>query len=246
MAIAPANFHRFTRSAPSAEVHQLPRASSAQLSSLPKDVHVRVSTESAVDEKGESWHKVRLPAGDFGYVRTRDLNLIDLERIMRLSGHDVARPRPAESRSEVDGPTWSYSVRAMGTYAYEVISETSGVGGEVELLTDLWFLDRRGEERHRYGMGLAFAYLPQDTPLMAAFVYRMLLDSFIEPELRARVGWGFGSASPLAAMTFGVRTAFMGEPTFLWNLYVEAGYEGTFVPTAPSHILLSAGVGVNF
>jgi hypothetical protein len=228
----------------SADVHQLPRTSSAQLSSLPKDVHVRVSSETIRDTQGEVWHKVRLPAGDFGFVRTKDLRLIDLERIMRVSGHDRGAVR--EGRAEIDGPTWAYSARVMGAFAYEVTTETRGFGFEAEALTDFWFLDRRGEERHRYGMGLAFAYLPKDLALMAAFVYRMLVNGLLEPELRLRAGWGFTSASTLAAGAFGVRSAIAGDPTFQWNLYAEAGYEGTFVSTAPSHLYFSAGLGVNF
>ena len=141
--------------AETAEIHQLPNSSSPEIGTLSKNTQIRLSSELTRDIHNQYWYKVRLPLGDLGYIRAKDVWTESLGH--QLKAAEVDSVRAAHEDADVDPAEapGMWVVRVLGLAGYEVNSRAFEGGAEAEASVSLMPIIQ-GQAHWMVSAGLAY------------------------------------------------------------------------------------------
>jgi hypothetical protein len=225
----------------SAEVHQAPTSSSPQTATLNRGISIRLSSDLTRDAHGEYWYKVRMPLGDLGYIRAKDVEPANIDRdlkaarVTRVQGH-------RDDQEPVQLPRL-WEIRAMGSAGYEINSASFEAGGEGEFSTSVYSTE---QGFCKILAGAAVQGFSTEIGVLGSLIWRFYTEGVLEPEFRIRAGYGATSGSVLAGANIGVRYPFSLDSSPRLSGYLETGGLGSFAASAPVHFFGSAGIGLQF
>jgi len=231
----------------SAEVHQFANATSPLVGTLTKDTRFRMSSEVVRDSRGEYWYKMRIPAGEVGYIRAIDVRGDSLEQALKYAGVTAAHA-PVDSPSEEQ--PWTFVARFMGLGGFYTgplgVAGAFEAGGEGEFSMSL-FPGSHGYLHRMVSVGVAVqAFSAPEVAVLGSFIYRFFSEDLLEPEIRLRVGDGLSSGNFLVGANAGVRYPFSLDTNALFCGYLEAGGLAAVTASVPLHMFVSAGLGYHF
>jgi 8-oxo-dGTP pyrophosphatase MutT (NUDIX family) len=226
-----------------AVVHQLPNDSSPEVTTIPAKTAIKISSDLVRDRKRQYWYKIRVAAGQLGYVKAKDVKAKDIERELHAAGVQDVR-----TMSDPDAPsdnTQGITVRAMGMLGYDFAFEQVAGGGEIEAAYVIMpYVERTS--RPEVAFGVAYDIFPNEQSLSGSLIYRFPTEWVADPEVRLRGGYGITSGTFVYGANVGVRYPFSLDSPPYFSGYLEAGALGSAAQGAAVNVFGTAGVGLRY